>query len=75
MASGPPPLAAQPRRPAIRRTLAVEGLLASGDMGRCPYSVLALRDLLREVFAALIDNPRATPPRSEDTVEARLVSA
>jgi hypothetical protein len=57
----------------MRRTLAVEGLLARGDMGRCPYSILALRDLLRQVYAALIDDPRATPPRSEDAVETRLV--
>jgi aminoglycoside N3'-acetyltransferase len=45
--------------------LAAKGLRASGDLRGCPYSVVALRDLLREVFTALIDNPRATLRRSE----------
>jgi aminoglycoside 3-N-acetyltransferase len=40
--------------------LADKRLLASGDIGGCPYTLVSLRDLLREVFAALIENPRAT---------------
>jgi hypothetical protein len=28
--------------------------------GCCPYMMVSQRDLLRDVFAALIDNPRAT---------------
>jgi aminoglycoside 3-N-acetyltransferase len=50
--------------------LAAKGLLASGDLGGCRYSVVALRDLLREVFTALIDNPRATLHRDEAATEA-----
>src|SRR5947199_9034297 len=36
------------------------GLLQIGDIQGCPYVIVALRDLLREVFAALIGNRRAT---------------
>jgi aminoglycoside 3-N-acetyltransferase len=35
-------------------------LLASGAVAECPYVLVSLRRLLREVFAALIANPRAT---------------
>jgi aminoglycoside 3-N-acetyltransferase len=40
--------------------LAAKGLLASGAVAECPYMLVSLRHLLREVFAALITNPRAT---------------
>jgi aminoglycoside 3-N-acetyltransferase len=40
--------------------LAQKGLLASGAIAECPYILVPLRHLLREVFAALIANPRAT---------------
>src|SRR5215470_16101366 len=40
--------------PQFAAPLSARGLLVSGDIGGCPYSIVALRDLLREVFAALI---------------------
>jgi len=40
--------------------LAEKRLLASGAIAECPYILVSLRHLLREVFAALITNPRAT---------------
>jgi aminoglycoside N3'-acetyltransferase len=35
-------------------------LLALGTLAACPYMLVSVRDLLREVFTALIENPRAT---------------
>ena len=46
--------------PQFSRPLAAQGLLETGTIQGCPYTIVALRDLLRHVFAALIDNPRAT---------------
>jgi len=46
--------------PQFTSTLAERGLLESGDIAGCPYTIVALADLLRHVFAALIANPRAT---------------
>jgi aminoglycoside 3-N-acetyltransferase len=46
--------------PQFSRALAEQGLLETGDIQGCPYTIVALRDLLRHVFAALIRNPRAT---------------
>ena len=46
--------------PRFQAPLAQKQLLASGEIAKCPYILVSLRDLLREVFAALIDNPRAT---------------
>jgi aminoglycoside 3-N-acetyltransferase len=46
--------------PQFAAPLAERGLLESGTMHGCPYTIVALRDLLRHVFAALIENPRAT---------------
>lgn len=40
--------------------LVEQGLLETGNIEGCPYTIVALRDLLRHVFAALIENPRAT---------------
>jgi aminoglycoside 3-N-acetyltransferase len=40
--------------------LIAKGQLAQGAIEDCPYAIVAQRDLLRHVFAALIDNPRAT---------------
>src|SRR5215470_9507349 len=34
--------------------------LETGTIENCPYMIVSQRDLLRHVFAALIDNPRAT---------------
>jgi aminoglycoside 3-N-acetyltransferase len=46
--------------PQFSRPLAEQGLLQTGHILGCPYTIVALRDLLRHVFAALIENPRAT---------------
>jgi hypothetical protein len=35
-------------------------VLASGAIAECPYVLVSLRHLLREVFAELISNSRAT---------------
>jgi aminoglycoside 3-N-acetyltransferase len=51
--------------PQFSRPLAERGLLETGNIGGCPYTIVALRDLLRNVFAALIENPRATLRQSE----------
>jgi hypothetical protein len=34
--------------------------LNKGTIENCPYMIVSQRNLLRHVFAALIDNPRAT---------------
>jgi len=34
--------------------------LNTGTIENCPYMIVSQRNLLRHVFAALIDNPRAT---------------
>ena len=34
--------------------------LQRGEICGCPYTVVKLSDLLRHIFAALIDNPKAT---------------
>jgi aminoglycoside 3-N-acetyltransferase len=46
--------------PQFARPLAQLGLLETGSIQGCPYTIVALRDLLRHVFSTLIDNPRAT---------------
>jgi aminoglycoside 3-N-acetyltransferase len=46
--------------PKFSRPLAECGLLQTGSIGGCPYTIVALRDLLRHTFAALIEDPRAT---------------
>jgi aminoglycoside N3'-acetyltransferase len=40
--------------------LAARGKLEQGAIKGCPYTIVAMRDLLREVFATMIANPRAT---------------
>ena len=40
--------------------LMAKGKLKMGTIEGCPYAIVSQRDLLRDVFAALIDNPRAT---------------
>jgi aminoglycoside 3-N-acetyltransferase len=40
--------------------LAEKRLLARGTIAGCPYILVSMRALLREVFAALLANPRAT---------------
>jgi aminoglycoside 3-N-acetyltransferase len=54
--------------PQFARPLSAKGLLLSGDILGCPYSIVRLSDLLREVFAALIDNPRATLNRDDAAI-------
>jgi len=51
--------------PQFAQPLSAKGLLRTGDILGCPYTIVALSDLLREVFAALIDNPRATLNRND----------
>jgi aminoglycoside 3-N-acetyltransferase len=46
--------------PRFAITLSKQGKLATGTIGACPYTLVALRHLLREVFAALIQDPLAT---------------
>jgi aminoglycoside 3-N-acetyltransferase len=46
--------------PQFAAPLAERGLLESGTIQGCSYTIVALRDLLRHVVAALIANPRAT---------------
>jgi aminoglycoside 3-N-acetyltransferase len=46
--------------PQFSRPLMEQGLLQTGSIRGCPYTIVALRDLLRHVFAALMENPRAT---------------
>jgi aminoglycoside 3-N-acetyltransferase len=46
--------------PQFAPPLAERGMLQTGTIDGCPYTMVALRDLLRHVFAALIENPRAT---------------
>ena len=40
--------------------LAARGLLEAGDIEGCPYQIVAMRDLLRDVFAAVIKNSSGT---------------
>src|ERR1700730_1509202 len=40
--------------------LIAKGQLKIGTIEDCPYAIVSQRDLLRDVFAALIENPRAT---------------
>jgi aminoglycoside 3-N-acetyltransferase len=54
--------------PRFAAPLAERGLLQSGSIAGCPYSIVALRDLLRHVFAALIENPRATLRQPESAL-------
>jgi aminoglycoside 3-N-acetyltransferase len=46
--------------PRFAITLSNQGKLVTGTIGTCPYTLVALRHLLREVFAALIQDPLAT---------------
>src|SRR5262249_60342674 len=41
-------------------SLAQQGLLKSGEIAGCRYAIVTMRDLLREVFAALIEDKTAT---------------
>ena len=50
--------------PQFSPPLAESGLLVTGEIKGCPYTIVALRDLLRYVFAALIQDPRATLRRA-----------
>jgi aminoglycoside 3-N-acetyltransferase len=46
--------------PKFATPLIAKGLLHHGHIGPCPWAVVAMRDLLREVFAALLQSPDAT---------------
>jgi aminoglycoside 3-N-acetyltransferase len=46
--------------PKFSAPLAAQGLLKTGDVLGCPYTIVSMRALLRHVFAALIADPRAT---------------
>ena len=46
--------------PQFGPALAARGLLEARDIEGCPYQIVAMRDLLREVFAAVIRNPAGT---------------
>lgn len=46
--------------PRFEPRLAEKKLLVRGMIGDCPYLLVLLRHLLREVFAALLANPRGT---------------
>jgi aminoglycoside 3-N-acetyltransferase len=46
--------------PQFAPPLAEQGVLHTGSIQGCPYTIVSLADLLRHVFAALIQNPRAT---------------
>jgi aminoglycoside 3-N-acetyltransferase len=46
--------------PRFAPPLVQRGLLKSGEIAGCPYTIVAMRDLLREIFAALIDDNTAT---------------
>jgi aminoglycoside 3-N-acetyltransferase len=61
--------------PQFSRPLAAQGLLETGTIRGCPYSIVALRDLLRHVFAALIENPRATLRQTTDGRTGELETA
>jgi aminoglycoside 3-N-acetyltransferase len=63
--------------PQFAQPLAAKGLLESGHIHDCPYAIVAMRDLLREIFAALIANPRATLNQNPTATgsENRKVSA
>ncbi len=54
--------------PQFAPALAERGLLQTGTVEGCPYTVVALRDLLRHVFAALVENPRATLRQAQPAV-------
>lgn len=56
--------------PQFARPLADAGKLQAGDIQGCPYAIVALRDLLRLAFAALIANPRATLRQDEEAKTA-----
>lgn len=40
--------------------LVARGLLEAGEIAGCPYQIVAMRDLLRDVFAAVIKGPSGT---------------
>ena len=63
--------------PQFAKPLAAKRLLESGYIHDCPYAIVAMRDLLREIFAALIANPRATLNQSPAATgsEDRKISA
>lgn len=46
--------------PKFERLLANKKQIFAGDLGGVPWAIMKQQDLLREVFAALTDNPNAT---------------
>ncbi len=58
--------------PQFAYPLAAGNLLETGQIAGCPYTIVAMRDLLRCVFAALLENPCATlrqPVQAEPAAE------
>jgi aminoglycoside 3-N-acetyltransferase len=51
--------------PRFALSLSNQGKLLTGTIGACPYTLVALRHLLRDIFAALIQDPLATLRRFE----------
>lgn len=51
--------------PRFAPSLAQRRLLKSGEIAGCPYAIVAMRDLLREIFAALIHDKTATLRRAD----------
>ncbi len=54
--------------------LAARGLLETGNICGCPYTIVAMSDLLREIFAALIANQRATLNQNKDVEQSAQAS-
>lgn len=54
--------------PKFSRSLGAKGQLQAGKIGDCGWLLFRMRDLLRDVFAALLDDARATirEPDSDD---------
>jgi aminoglycoside 3-N-acetyltransferase len=52
--------------------LAAKGLLRAGDVLGCPYVIVAMKDLLREVFTALTDEPWATLNHSKRAITGSI---
>ena len=61
--------------PQFAPCLAQQGLLKSGEIAGCPYAIVAMRDLLREIFAALIADKTATLRRADAVTSVASRSA
>lgn len=57
--------------PQFAAPLKAKGQLEEGEISGCPYTIVKMGDLLREVFAALLADPRATLRRHAPASAAR----